>query len=673
MIPVDYPHVRVHQITDTDRPSNEQRDSDLAKLMAAHPKVFDGVCREMDCEPVHLTLREGAIPVQIRGHRNIAEPLMQMFHDELMSQVEQGLVRAVQPGAITPFISGVVTLPKESVSGGVRITVDFRELNKWLVGTIFPNKTPFEAVRSIPTGMNYFTMFDDLKGYHMVRLDEESMTLTTFSTPFGLFQYTRLPMGISHSGDSFGSRYHQIFGDLPIAICVEDMCVYTATYPEMLALTKEIAERADKYNVSFNTKKTIGAFASQEGDFAGYRLDRNGYGPSPGLTRAIAEFPRPNDKTDLRSFNGLCQQVGLFSNEIAAALAPFAPLLKKQAAFVWLDDHDKAFVAARRLLSNVPALAYYDPSRPTELFSDASRLRGLGFILKQQQSDGQWRMVQAGSRFIAPAESRYAMIELECLGAAWAMSKCKQFLEGLPTFELVLDHRPLIPILNDYSLDQLDNQRLLRLRLKMSRFCFHARWVPGTQNIEADALSRSPTDKPTEEDLLGEGPMVYTARKAVVGMIAEWTGSKEKATDICLEGIKIAAAADRDLQDLREVILNGFPNEKTNLPANLRPFWDKRESLAIDDHDNMIVCGPRVVIPRAKVPEMLKILVGMHQAQPRCDNGPVCQYTGHTWTPTSTTLRSRVKVASDTSRHNQQSRSALTIQKRDHFNLSMQT
>jgi hypothetical protein len=57
-------------------------------------------------------------------------------------------------------------------------------------------------------------------------------------------------------------------------------------------------------------------------------------------------------------------------------------------------------------------------------------------------------------------------------------------------------------------------------------------------------------------------------------MIAEWTGSKEKATDMCLEGIKIAAAADRDLQDLREVILNGFPNEKTNLPANLHPFWD---------------------------------------------------------------------------------------------------
>jgi hypothetical protein len=52
--------------------------------MAKHPKVFDGVCRVMDCEPVYLTLREGAIPVQIRGYRNIAEPLIHMFKDELM-------------------------------------------------------------------------------------------------------------------------------------------------------------------------------------------------------------------------------------------------------------------------------------------------------------------------------------------------------------------------------------------------------------------------------------------------------------------------------------------------------------------------------------------------------------------------------------------------------------
>lgn len=244
--------------------------------------------------------------------------------------------------------------------------------------------------------MNYFTMFDGLKGYHMIPLDEESMTLMTFSTPFGLFQYTRLPMGISHAGDSFGSRYYQVFCDLPIAGCVEDMCVYAVTYPEMIALSRQIIERADKHNVSFNAKKTIGAFAVEEGDFAGYRLNSKGYSPSPELARAIREFPRPADKTDLRSFNGLCQQVGLFSDKIAESLAPLSPLLKKQTAFTWLPDHDKAFNKARCLLSQVPALAYYDPTRPTALHTDASRLRGLGFILKQQQQGGNGRWYRPG-------------------------------------------------------------------------------------------------------------------------------------------------------------------------------------------------------------------------------------------------------------------------------------
>ena len=96
--------------------------------------------------------------------------------------------------------------------------------------------------------------------------------------------------------------------------------------------------------------------------------------------------------------------------------------------------------------------------------------------------------MQAGSRFLSDAESRYAMIELECLAAAWAMRKCRQFLEGLPSFQLVTDHRPLIPILNDYHLDKLDNPRILRLRLSLQRYSFVAVWVPGKDSLMADAI-----------------------------------------------------------------------------------------------------------------------------------------------------------------------------------------
>ena len=63
------------------------------------------------------------------------------------------------------------------------------------------------------------------------------------------------------------------------------------------------------------------------------------------------------------------------------------------------------------------------------------------------------------------------MIELvwNSLGAAWAISMCRQFLKGLPHFDLVVDHKTLVLILNNNALDKLDNTRLLRLRLALQR------------------------------------------------------------------------------------------------------------------------------------------------------------------------------------------------------------
>ncbi len=230
----------------------------------------------------------------------------------------------------------------------------------------------------------------------------------------------------------------------------------------------------------------------------------------------------------------------------------------------------------------IPDLAFYDPSRPTSLAVDASLLNGLGFILKQQNESGTWHVVQAVSRFLRPPETRYAMIELECLAASWGMKQSRQFLEGLPNFELVTDHRPLVPILNDYALDKLDNPWLLRLRVKMARYNFTARWIPGHRNIEADALSRSPISPGAPSDELGEGPQTFTARITMIAIIAE---SAATNTDITLEKVKQAAEIDPVLVALRTVIREGFPNEKHNLPIALRPYWDARHQLAIDDND----------------------------------------------------------------------------------------
>jgi hypothetical protein len=289
-------------------------------------------------------------------------------------------------------------------------------------------------------------VIDALKGYHQVQLDDESIDLTTFSTPFGRYQYLRLPFGVAHAGDDYCRRVSEVFDDLPnCRRIVEDILVYSATYEEHIEAVRRLFHRAAAHNVAINTSKIV--FAQPAVTFGGYVVDADGFRPDPELTRAIREFPTPGSITDVRSFFGLCQQVGNFSDQLAAALDPLSPLLKTGYTWEWTTQHEEAFTAARTLLSTVRDLAFYDPKRPTSLHVDASRLNGLGFLLKQLDDSKVWRVVQAGSRFLSSAESRYAMIELECLSAAWAMNKCRQFLEGLPSFELVTDHKPLVPIL----------------------------------------------------------------------------------------------------------------------------------------------------------------------------------------------------------------------------------
>ena len=601
--PVPVP-VPVIQVVET--PTSEARKAaDMDRIKSMFPTTFDGQCRPMNGAPCHFVLKEGVRPVSMRGSRPVAEPLMPRLKEELDALEQQGIIRKVS--APTAWVHPIVLVPKKD--NGIRLCVDFRALNENIVRPKFESMTPFQAVRTIPPGMMYFTVVDALKGYHQVPLDDESADLTTFSTPMGRYQYRRLPFGITHAGDDYCRRVADVFDDIPNSRrVVEDILVFSRSYDEHVEQVRSLVARANEHNISLNVKKLV--FAQPSVKFGGFIVDASGFRPDPELTRAIREFPVPQNITDLRSFFGLCQQVGNFSDQIAAALEPLSPLLKRSYIWEWTTTHDAAFCNARKTLSSIPDLAFYDQTHPTALHVDASRLRGLGFVLKQLKPDNQWRMVQAGSRFLSSAESRYAMIELECLGAAWAMSKCQQFIEGLQSFELVTDHKPLVPILNDYSLDKLDNPRLLRLRLKMQRFSFTARWVPGKSNVDADALSRAPVDDAVPADEIAEGPPSFSPRLSLLCAIE---GSELSVVDPVLEKVRAAAAVDPVMIQLKDMIINGFPNNKCNLPLPLRPFWDVHDRLAIDESDGVIVFGARVVIPHALRRDIIKDLLLLHQ------------------------------------------------------------
>merc|ERR1711895_186860 len=102
--------------------------------------------------------------------------------------------------------------------------------------------------------------------------------------------------------------------------------------------------------------------ASSGDKFCGFHIGPDGISPSPAKLAAITSFPVPKDRTDLRSFVGLANQLGGFTRNVTEALLPLRQLLSTKRAFLGDSDKQADFERARRLLSSPPSIVPLTPN-----------------------------------------------------------------------------------------------------------------------------------------------------------------------------------------------------------------------------------------------------------------------------------------------------------------------
>ena len=134
---------------------------------------------------------------------------------------------------------------------------------------------------------------------------------------------------------------------------------------------------------------------------------------------AIKEFPKPANITNLRSFLGLAQQFSKYTSQLSKEIEPFRDLLSEKNEWLWLPENDIAFGKVKDLLCSPLVLSCYDLKKETLLRVDASKLHGIGVVVYQKQSDGEWRPIDCASRLLSQAERNYWPIELEMLAVSW--------------------------------------------------------------------------------------------------------------------------------------------------------------------------------------------------------------------------------------------------------------
>ena len=77
----------------------------------------------------------------------------------------------------------------------------------------------------------------------------------------------------------------------------------------------------------------------------------------------------------------------------------------------------------------------------------------------------------------------------------------------------MVDHRLLLPILDHYTLEAVENPRLQRMKERMAPFSFTTIWRPGKEHAIPDALSRAPVDDPVTADQVAERDIELTVRR----------------------------------------------------------------------------------------------------------------------------------------------------------------
>ncbi|CAK1587306.1 unnamed protein product [Parnassius mnemosyne] len=374
-----------------------------------------------------------------------------------------------------------------------------------------------------------------------------------------------MPFGISSASEVFHKRLYAHFDDIEgVELFVDDLLIHGNSKNQHDFRLRQVLERCKQINVKLNKKKC--KVRLTEINYLGHIITQNGIKPDDTHIQPILDMPKPQNTKDLERFLGLVT------------------------AWHWEEIHDKCFEDLKRCITNPLVLQFYSLDIPITISVDASK-HGLEACLMQNG-----KPICFASKSLTKTKQAYVQIEMELYACVFACGKFYSYIYGRSDVTIETDHKPLISIIKKPF--AAAPTRLQRMLIRLQPYTFKLVYKPGKYLYIADALSRAVAPS---NDKWGDTRDELDARAQVCAFALA-----NPLTDthfVCLQKL---TQSDHEMQELINLIRNGWPNSKKDVIDILKPYWDSREELTVAY--KLVWKGQKIVIHKCMRREMLKII-----------------------------------------------------------------
>lgn len=444
---------------------------------------FDSMsCMKLGCtDIVEHIIKTDSPPIKMRYYP--VSPHMQNIIDK---EVDRLLDLDVIERSYSGWSSPILMTPKKD--GSYRFCVDFRKLNavteKWAY--------PIPRISYILDNLGnakFITTLDIQSAFWQIRLADSSKQYTGFTVPNrGLFQFKRMPMGLTNAPATFQALVDKLFGpglDQYVFKYLDDIVIATPDFQSHVEILQQVLDLLNKAGLTLNKDKC--QFCRSELKFLGYVVNRQGLHVDPDKVSAVVNLLRPKTSKEVRRLIGMVMWYKKFIPGLSIIIEPLTNLTRKKVKFLWSPECEQAFDKIKNSLISAPILSCPNFSYEFIVQCDSSSY-GLGAVLSQVYN-GKEHVICYLSRSLNKCERNYTVTELECLAVLWSVEKLRCYLEG-QKFTIITDHHSLV------WLNNLKNPqgRLGRWVVRLQQFDYVIIHRPGKYHLVPDCLSRAIPD-----------------------------------------------------------------------------------------------------------------------------------------------------------------------------------